>query len=106
MFLEWLMTEEAVNLASQNLAGFYTLNSIEVSRASNANDAKFLNLVNNYPTDIRWMYTEISNKTPSALEIVRRNLYEMMMFNLSSEEAAQRLQDGLGEWYEPAQNCK
>ncbi|HXQ35004.1 MAG TPA: extracellular solute-binding protein, partial [Anaerolineales bacterium] len=106
MFLEWLMTEEAVDLASQNLAGFYTLNDIEVSKASDANDAKFLNLVNNYPTDIRWMYTEISNKTPGALEIVRRDLYEMVTFDLAPDAAAQRLQDGLGEWYEPAQNCK
>lgn len=106
LFLDWLMTKDAVNLASQKLAGFYPLNKIEATRTSGPDDAKFLKLVNDYPADIRWMYTEISNKTPSALEIIRADLYNIMAFGLTPQEAAQHLQTGLGEWYEPAQNCK
>ena len=106
MFLEWLMTKEAVELTARNLAGFYPLNNLEASRGSDANDAKFLNLVNNYPTDIRWMYTEISDKNPGALEIIRRDLNNMVTSDLTPREAAQHLQDGLGEWYEPAQTCR
>lgn len=106
LFLEWLMTEDAVNLTSENLAGFYPLNRNKPRESSDLDDMKFLNLVNSFPTDIRWTYTEISNQVPSALEIVRRDLYNMLTLNLTPEEAAQNLQNGLGEWYEPAQNCQ
>jgi ABC-type glycerol-3-phosphate transport system substrate-binding protein len=106
MFLEWLMTKEAVDLTAQNLAGFYPLSNTKASGSSGPNDEKFLALVNNYDSDIRWMYTEISSRVPSALEIVRRDLYNMVAFDMTPQEAAQNLQNGLGEWYEPAQSCR
>jgi ABC-type glycerol-3-phosphate transport system substrate-binding protein len=100
------MSKDAINLASQKLSGFYPLSKTEATRTSSPDDAKFLRLVNDYPADIRWMYTEISNKIPSALEIIRADLYRMMALGLTPEQAAQNLQAGLGEWYEPAQSCK
>ena len=106
LFLEWLMTKDAVNLTSQNLAGFYPLNINKPTESRGADDEKFLKLVRDYPGDIRWMFTEISNKTPAAADIIRRDLYRMVAENLTPLEAAQDLQNGLGEWYEPAQNCK
>ena len=106
LFLKWMMSKEAVDLTAENLAGFYPLNKIEASQASGANDAKFLDLVNTYAGDIRWMYTEISSKIPNADAIIRKDLYNMLAFDLTPQEAAQHLQSGLGEWYEPAQSCK
>lgn len=105
MFLEWLMTREATELTARTLAGFYPLHKMETTQAVGPNDAKFLKLVNDYDSDIRWTYTEISSKVPSALEIVRRNLFEIMTSDLTPEEAAYHLQHGLAEWYEPAQSC-
>ncbi|NWG35794.1 MAG: extracellular solute-binding protein [Chloroflexi bacterium] len=106
LFLEWLMSEEAVNLTSRNLAGFYPLNKNKPIESSGPDDSKFLSLIRNYPSDIRWMFTEISDKIPTAADIVRKNLHRMVTENLTPQEAAQDLQNGLGEWYEPAQNCK
>jgi len=105
MFLNWLMTDEAVHLTAQNLPGFYPLNNHQATQGSNVNDEKFLKLVNDYLPDIRWMYTEINNKVPGAASIVRKSLYDMIASDLPPTEAAQRLQAGLGEWYEPAQTC-
>ena len=79
MFLEWLMSKEAVQLTAENLPGFYPLNKTEASRGSNPNDTQFLNLANNYETDIRWMYTEINSQQPGAADIVRRDLYQIML---------------------------
>ena len=106
LFLEWMMTEEAVNLTAQNLAGFYPLNANKPTTSSGSDDEKFLELVRHYPGDIRWMFTEISNKTPAAADIIRGDLYRMIADGLTPLEAAQDLQNGLGEWYEPAQSCK
>jgi len=65
-----------------------------------------MGLVRDYPGDIRWMFTEISNKIPAAADIIRRDLNLMITDDLTSFDAAQDLQDGLGEWYEPAQSCQ
>ncbi len=106
-FLKWLMSKEAVDLTAKNLAGFYPLNILNKdSKASNDDDAKFLKLVNTYDEDIRWMYAGISSKIPGADAIIRKDLYNMVAFDLTPQEAAQNLQSGLGEWYEPAQSCK
>ena len=102
----WLMSKEAVDLTAQNLAGFYPLSNIKPSGGSGPNDEKFLKLVRNFETDIRWMYTEISSEKPSALELIRQDLYNMVASDMTAVEAAQDLQNGLGEWYEPAQSCK
>jgi len=100
------MSKEAVDLTAENLAGFYPLNKNGTSKSSGINDEKFLRLVNTYEEDIRWMYTEISSKIPSADAIIRKDLYNMVAFDLTPQEAAQHLQSGLGEWYEPAQSCQ
>lgn len=83
---------------------FYPLSNSII--AGGSADEKFLAMVNEHDTDIRWMYTEISNGTPSALEIIRGDLYNMIASDLTPVEAAQNLQNGLGEWYVPAQSCK
>jgi len=110
MFLNWLTTSEAVDQTAQNLPGFYPLNNIKPSvrndlKETNSNE-KFLALARDYRGDIRWMYTEISSEKPSALEIIRKDLHDMVASDLTPIEAAQDLQNGLGEWYEPAQSCK
>jgi raffinose/stachyose/melibiose transport system substrate-binding protein len=105
LFLEWVMTKDAVNLTAKNLIGFYPLNVNKPAISGGIHDQKFLELVREYPGDIRWMFTEISNKIPSAADIIRRDLYQMMVSDLAPRDAAQNLQNDLGEWYEPAQSC-
>jgi raffinose/stachyose/melibiose transport system substrate-binding protein len=105
-FLKWMMTKDAVELTSENLIGFYPLNLTKPTTSSGPNDQKFLELVKQFPGDIRWMFTEISNEYPRADVLIRRDLYRMAASQLTPEEAAQNLQNGIGEWYEPAQNCR
>ena len=106
LFLEWIMTKDAVDLTAQNLVGFYPLNDNKPTTGGGEHDQKFLQLVRQYPGDIRWMFTEISNEIPSAADIIRRDLNQIVASDLTPREAAQNLQDGLGEWYEPAQSCQ
>ncbi|MDX1377738.1 MAG: extracellular solute-binding protein, partial [Anaerolineales bacterium] len=105
-FLEWLTMKPTVDLTARNLKGFYPLNNNKPSDASGEDDQKFLDLVNQYPSDIRWMFAEISDQVPRADKIIISNLHDMVANDLSSVEAARRLQEGLGQWYEPAQICK
>ena len=100
------MTKQAVDLTARNLTGFYPLNNTKPTNAASVDDQKFLDLVNQYPSDIRWMFVEISDRVPRADRIIISNLHEMVANDLSPVEAASRLQEGLGEWYEPAQYCR
>lgn len=98
-FLEWMMTRAAVDLAARNLIGFYPLSKVKPGGAGSENDQKFLDLVIQYPGDIRWMFVEISNQVQRADKIIIKDLNDMVTFDMSPEDAARWLQDGLGEWY-------
>jgi raffinose/stachyose/melibiose transport system substrate-binding protein len=105
-FLKWLTTKQAIELTSRILPGFYVLNENKPATASDSNDQKFWDLAQQHPADIRWMFTEISDKYPRADAIIRENLFQIMRSGMTPEQAAQNLQNGLGQWYEPAQTCK
>jgi len=106
-FLEWLTTKQAVDLTARNLKGFYPLNKIKAGGAGSEDDQKFLDLVQQYPGDIRWMFVDISNQVPRADKIIIKSLNSLVTSDdFTALDAAQDLQDGLGEWYEPAQSCR
>jgi raffinose/stachyose/melibiose transport system substrate-binding protein len=106
LFLEWLMSRAAINLTAENLPGFYPLSNIRVTGSSDRHDFEFQQLANRYPTDIRWAYTEISNRVPSGIDLFRENLNRLAREEINAAQAAQNLQTGLGEWYPPAQTCR
>ena len=109
-FLNWLMTD-GVKETQKYLPGRYLLiNSATSSPSSTGHEADFARLTQ-YPSDIRWMFTDVDSQYPRSSEIIRSALYKMVTPDssgayLSAKDAAQQLQGGLGEWYEPAQTCK
>ena len=109
-FLNWLMTD-GVQVTSKYLPGRYQLvNSAAAPASSAGHEADFAKLTA-FPSDIRWMFTDVDSQYPRASEIIRDALYQIVTPNSSGEylfarDAARRLQAGLGEWYEPAQNCR
>jgi len=106
LFLNWLMTDEAVKLMVENLPGFYPLRNNIEGQNENIHAHEFLQFASQYPTDARWAETEISDHHPGAQDLIRNALFEIAYGNLSARGAANNFQDGLAEWYEPAQTCK
>lgn len=106
LFLQWLMTEDAAKAVAENLPGFYPLLDLNNLQASGPNDSAFLQMTVDYPTDVRWVMTEISDQYPRASDLMRQSLYEMARGDQTAFQAANRLQDGLAEWYHPAQICR
>ncbi len=105
LFIEWLMTQQGVNAIAKYLPGFYPLNNKPATTADQGYQDDFLKLSNNYESDARWIYINISAQSPRADEIVRFALYDIFKNDLTAAEAADRLQNGLSEWYKPAQTC-
>jgi branched-chain amino acid transport system substrate-binding protein len=105
-FLKWLMSKEGIQATVTSLPGFYPLARTDLRNASSPHDTDFLRLAIDHPTDARMIFNEISDHDPKASDIVRQALYEIASGKLQPSEAAARLQQGLAEWYAPAQSCK
>lgn len=107
-FLEWLLTEESLNLTNEILPGFYPLSNIPINPSTNMHSAEFQQLAINYPTDLRWAHSELKSTTqrPSAAELIQSSLYNVAVRGLDPQIAADRVQAGMAQWYEPAQTCK
>ena len=121
LFLEWLMADGA-KASEKHLPGRYPLINKAgetTSVAAIGHDADFARLTTSYPSDIRWLFAETDSEYPRSSEIVRQALHDMITLKnypndegglvnryLTAKEAAERLQTGLGEWYEPAQTCR
>jgi raffinose/stachyose/melibiose transport system substrate-binding protein len=112
-FLKWLMTD-GVKETEKYLPGRYLLinsatgQTIPTTELVHAQD--FAKLTT-YPSDIRWMFSEVDGQYPRSSEVIKDALYRMVTPDssgvyLSPNEAANLLQKGLGEWYPPAQTCK
>jgi branched-chain amino acid transport system substrate-binding protein len=106
LFIEWLMSDQAVVLIVENLPGFYPLRQDVTGGNEDIHAQEFLQLASVNPTDARWAETGISDHVPSAQWLIRRVLFEIAYNDMSPREAARILQSGLGEWYEPAQTCR
>ncbi len=106
-FFKWLMTAESLNLSQEILPGFYPLSNIELNKVDNLHSHQFKELTDQFPTDLRWAYSEISvtNQVPSPATLMRDAQYAMIKDKISPQEAADQLQAGMAEWYEPAQTC-
>ena len=114
LLLQWLMNEGAKS-SEKYLPGRYPLINKAGEKSNVAvtgHDADFSKLTTSYPSDIRWLFTDVDSQYPRASEIVRQALHDIIATNpqtgesLSPTAAARRLQTGLGEWYEPAQTCR
>lgn len=107
-FLKWLMTEQSLNMTLDTLPGFYPLINMELKPVANEHSAQFQSLALNNPTDLRWPYSELSleNNIPQAGLTMQAAQYAMATEGISAQEAADRVQAALAQWYEPAQTCK
>jgi raffinose/stachyose/melibiose transport system substrate-binding protein len=107
-FLGWLMTKDGLNLTNEILPGFYPLSNIPTNLGSNIHSAEFQQLTKDYPTDLRWAYSELyaTNQVPRASDLIQKGLYGIVSGQMTAKEAADQLQSGMAEWYEPAQICK
>lgn len=99
-FLEWMTTSEFAELYSNQLPGFYTLSDHEITVEDElANE--FLSWRGECNSTIRSSYQILSRGEPNNETDLW--LYNAQMLNgqMSPQEAADKVQEGLEAWYEP-----
>lgn len=104
LFLTWMTTDEFARLLGNELPGFFPIHS-DVPELEDEHANQFLALNERYPTDIRFSWEELGNGSPSAYALILDDTRGVIEGTTTPPEAADALQDGLAQWYAPAQRC-
>jgi len=110
IFLTWLTTPEFAKLLGDQLPGLFPLNlKAPALEDQHGNDFLALNSIDNGRMDIRWPLP--TTGLPDGRSLMQDAALGVMepppgeSDRLTPQQAADKLQDGLAQWYLPAQQC-
>ncbi|MDX1521775.1 MAG: ABC transporter substrate-binding protein, partial [Anaerolineae bacterium] len=101
-FLEWMTTPEFAELYANALPGFFPLSDSSVS-LSDPIAQEFVDWRNTCESTIRNSYQILSRGEPNLENELWRVSAQVINGDITPEEAAQQIQEGLVQWYEPQQ---
>lgn len=104
-FLQWMTTTAFASLIVEQLPGFFPMHK-GVTDIQNKYARIFLNFNEKYKTDSRFVWGKIRDGTPSAYQLCLQSSIDVMNHLITPEQAAESLQAGLAQWYEPAARCQ
>ena len=105
LFLQWMMSEEFSSLIAQQLPGFFPMHN-KSPKTDNVHARAFLDFNEKYETDIRFVWGQIRDGSPSAYELSLSASIDVMNNIITPQQAADDLQAGLASWYLPASQCQ
>ena len=104
LFLEWMSTPEFATLLGDTLPGFFPISSNTVELMDPYANA-FLALNEGADLDVRWAWEKLLDGAPDGYTLMQNGALAVISGEMTPQEAADALQAGLAEWFEPAQNC-
>jgi branched-chain amino acid transport system substrate-binding protein len=103
LFLAWLAKPETGKLFNQKIPGFFPMHKKVSSENKHAQD--FLAISEGVGTDVRWAFPKLMDSIPNGKDLMQKNTEAVIKGEKTPQEAADALQDGLSQWFEPAQIC-
>lgn len=104
-FLEWTTTSEFAELLGNELPGFYPMHTAAPT-LKNEHANTFLALNEGRGTDVRFVWEKLMEGAPSAYDLVMNGAIAVVNGEQSPQQAADALQSGVAQWFEPAQQCR
>lgn len=105
VFLDWLNGPEFAKLLADQLPGFFPIHQ-QAPEVANAHAAEFLALnADAAGTDVRWAWDGLLDGTPDGYTLMQDNTIAVVKGEMTPQEAADSLQEGLAQWLPAAQNC-
>jgi len=104
LFLEWLTKPETGELFSNELPGFFAMHK-KAPDIRNQHAKAFLALTEGRETDVLWVFPKLMEGIPNGKALMQKSTAAVIMGKKTPTEAAEALQDGLAQWFEPAQRC-
>jgi raffinose/stachyose/melibiose transport system substrate-binding protein len=102
IFLEWMTTPEFAELYANSLPGFFSLSNSEV-KLSDPVAQEFVDWRKECESTIRNSYQILSRGEPNLENELWRVSAQVINGDITPEEAAKEIQDGLDKWYTPAE---
>jgi raffinose/stachyose/melibiose transport system substrate-binding protein len=99
-FLNWVATAEFAELYSNSLPGFFTLADVDIT-LEDPLAQEFLDWRGECESTIRNSYQILSRGEPNLENELWRVSAQVINGDITPEEAAQQIQDGLDSWYTP-----
>jgi raffinose/stachyose/melibiose transport system substrate-binding protein len=103
-FLSWMTTQACAAALANELPGFFPMQR-ETPPIENEHARAFLSLNQGRGTDARLAWEKLREGTPDGYVLMQEGAVDVIQGQATAEEAAQALQEGLSEWYGPAQTC-
>jgi raffinose/stachyose/melibiose transport system substrate-binding protein len=103
-FIQWLSKKEIASLWANELPGFFPLHK-QVSNLKNIHAQTFLKLNQNRGTDARWAAVKLGDGLPNGYGLMETAVAGVVKGEMTPQQAADYLQSGLSQWFEPAQKC-
>ncbi len=105
IFLEWLTTVEAAQILADEIPGFYPLNEQPIEIVDkHANE--FYALSAGKEVDARFVWPVLQAGEPDGYLLMQTAALAVVKGTMTPEEAADYLQEGLENWFEPTQRFK
>lgn len=104
LFLEWMTTREFAGLLGNELPGFFPMHT-NVPELENEHANTFLALNLGRDTDVRFAWEKLREGSPDGYTLMRDGAVAVIHGEQTPQQAADALQAGLAQWFEPAQNC-
>ena len=100
-FLEWMTTQEFAELYTNALPGFFSLSDHEI-QVEDPLAKEFISWRGECESTIRNSYQILSRGEPNLENELWRVSAQVINGDITPEEAAQQIQDGLDKWYTPS----
>ncbi len=104
-FLEWMTTPEFAKLLANQLPGFFPISN-NPPAPDNPHAAEFLALNEGAGLDIRLAWEKLLDGQPDGYSLMQDHAIAVLNGTETAQQAADALQEGLAQWYAPAQNCQ
>ncbi|MBE9563370.1 MAG: extracellular solute-binding protein, partial [Proteobacteria bacterium] len=105
IFVEWLSTPQAAESIANKMPGYFPMHK-QSPKINNEHANNILSIVNSAKgTDVRWPLPMIDKGLPNGYSLMNENSKAVILGKLTPQQAADNLQKGLAEWFEPAQTC-
>lgn len=103
-FLQWLTTSEAAHRITNQLIGNFALHK-KKPLVRDPHAQRFFSFLEDRKTDVVWSFPKLDAKIPSGNTLIKEASVAVTKGEMTPQEAANHLQQGLAEWYTPAQTC-
>lgn len=105
LFLSWMTSPEFGALLGNELPGFFPMHNQPIA-LQEEHASEFLALNQGRGQDVRFAWEKLMEGSPDAYTLIMEQAVAVLNGKQSATAAAEVLQNGLAQWYEPAQRCK